>query len=361
MRKRAYGAGCVYQRGGTWWIKYRVDGKAVYESSKSPKEKAAWTLLRTRTEAVAAGRHIGPQAQRLTLAQLKDVLEGDYKVRERKSWDRAARAYDKIAAHFGTERKAASLTPDGLARYLAARLEQGASRSTCQKELAALKRAYNLACGRGLLPHRPAFPAIGTIHNARQSFVDDWAWALLRPELPDYWQDLGDLALGTGWRCRGELRPLTWAQVDFEGKRLVLNPGSTKNGEGRVFPFGDAPDVDAALRRRLAYSQDVEAKTGKAVPWVFHVEGIALDVSTGGRFYKPWRLACQRANVGPLTPHDFRRTAVRRLVRAGVPDAISMAITGHKTRAVFDRYNIINDADLSAAVRRVRQPATAEA
>jgi integrase len=66
-----------------------------------------------------------------------------------------------------------------------------------------------------------------------------------------------------------------------------------------------------------------------------------------------WKSACTAAKVGSKIPHDFRRTAVRNLERAGVPRSVAMKLTGHKTESVYRRYAIVSEADLSEGLKKL--------
>ena len=93
---------------------------------------------------------------------------------------------------------------------------------------------------------------------------------------------------------------------------------------------------------------------GPTIPWVFFwsdrgtVKPIRPKV-----LYRRWETACKASGVPERIPHDFRRTAVRNLERAGVPRSVAMKITGHKTEAVYRRYAIVSEADLTEGLKKL--------
>ncbi len=123
-----------------------------------------------------------------------------------------------------------------------------------------------------------------------------------------------------------------------------MNPGTTKNDDGRVFPF--TQELRGLLMQQKEATEKLQRQKDMLIPWVFHREGKKV-----GDFRKSWETACKKAGVPGRIPHDFRRTAVRNLVRAGVPERVAMQMTGHKTRSVFERYNIVSEGDLEAAAK----------
>jgi integrase len=181
--------------------------------------------------------------------------------------------------------------------------------------------------------------------NTRTGFLEADALAGVMAKLPAAIQPVIRFAAITGWRIASEVLPLEWRRVDFAAGEARLDAGTTKSGEGRVFPMTDA--LRALLEAQHAEHLRLRGE-GRMVPWVFHRDGERI-VS----FLRAWHTACRAAGCPGRIPHDLRRTAVRNLVRAGISERVAMRMTGHKTRSVFERYNIVSDGDLREAARKL--------
>jgi integrase len=104
----------------------------------------------------------------------------------------------------------------------------------------------------------------------------------------------------TGWRVNSEVLPLQWRQVDFAAGRVRLEPGTTKNKQGREFPF--TAELRALLEAQRVHTDAVQRVRGAIIPHVFHRQGEPIRW-----FYDSWRSACQAAGIPGRIPHDFRR------------------------------------------------------
>jgi len=154
---------------------------------------------------------------------------------------------------------------------------------------------------------------------------------------------------------QSEVLALERRHLDLEGGALRLDPGMTKNRKGRIVYV--TVELHALLGAQAERMKGLERKLGRISPLFPHLRAAhtakALAGTKRADFRKAWVTACTEAGIPGKLRHDFRRTAARNLIRTGVPERVAMTITGHLSRSVFDRYNIVSDGDLRGAARKL--------
>jgi integrase len=211
--------------------------------------------------------------------------------------------------------------------------------------LTAIIRAFSLGIANGKIATMPKISMLKET-NVRKGFFELKQFKSVRKHLSEDIQPMTAFSYITGWRMRSEVWPLQWSNVDFKAEIVRLWHGTTKNEGGRTFPF--TAELRQLLEAQRAKTDKLQKKNGVIIPWVFHREGRPIK-----EFKRSWKTACNDAGLPGKIPHDFRRTAVRNLVRSGVPESIAMQMTGHKTRSVFMRYDIVDESDLFDAARKL--------
>ncbi len=248
--------------------------------------------------------------------------------------------------------------------------------ATVNRSTQLLAQAFKLAIERRRLSNAPIIRHLSEGRNARQGFFSDSEFRAVVDHLPQHLRDFAAFGYLTGWR-KGEIASLRWDDVD--GDVIRLQAENSKNGEARTVTL-DGELTELIERCKAARQVKIKEEVMVAA-LVFHHRGEPiLD------FRKAWATACCMAGVGKLvcpncdSPvdakyecsncgrawgreqlkylgrlfHDLRRTAVRNMVRAGVPERVAMTISGHKTRSIFDRYNIVSEQDLRDAMQRTQ-------
>ncbi len=317
-----------------------MNGNPILESTGTEREIEAKRFLKVREGRVAMGQPVLRRMDRIRYEETAEDLRKHYRTTGRRS-PREAEIRLKHLDRFFRHARLASIDHATTTRYVETRQQAGAANATINRELGILGRMLRLAYEGDKLFR---VPSIKLLKEAppRQGFFEQEEYEAVCRRLPSEVQSVVTFAHITGWRVPSEVLLLTWAQVDFRGGVVRLEPGTTKNREGRTFPM--FPELRALLEAQLAYTEMVQRKRACIVPWVFHRDGKPIR-----SFRKAWKTACREAGRPGRIPHDFRRTAVRNMVRMGIPERVAMQLTGHKTRSVFERYNIVSEGDLREA------------
>jgi len=334
--------GTIYKRGRIYWLKYYRNGKPYRESSRSKKEVDAKRLLKKREGEISEGKLPGVYFDKVRFDELAEDLLRDYRINGRKSIGRAAISVEHLKGHFEGMR-VTNITTSTINRYVDLRLEERAANATINRELSALKRMLSIGA-RQTPPKVDRVPYIQMLeeNNVRKGFFEHGEFLALRDALPSYMKGFVTFAYKSGWR-RSEISKLTWSRVDLEKGIVRLEAGETKNDEARNF------HLDEELKDIFQKQWNDRKKNQKLSPYVF------LNSKGDDRvkqFDRVWKKACKEAMLGKRLLHDFRRTAIRNMIRSGINERVAMMISGHKTRTVFDRYNIVNDEDLRLAAQR---------
>ena len=227
--------------------------------------------------------------------------------------------------------RASGITIEELNNFVEKRLEDGANERTVNRNLALLRRMMNLAKQHDKITRVPHFPMFSELGNEREGFVSLWQFEQIRAYLPSHLHRIATFMNDTGIRL-GEAKKIKWERVDLgRGKHgaIVLPRQHTKNKRPRIVPL--SPEVSAWLRNMPRKDPVFDATNLR----------------------KEWKKAATAAGLGNILVHDLRRSGVRNLRLAGNSEKIVMEISGHRTRAVFDRYNIVDDVDQLTAMDKL--------
>ena len=371
-----YGDGTLFRKARSpyWYMSYWLRGEQKHESTKETDIAKARQRLRQRlrevgADLIGAKKFIGPRSEKLTVNEILDSLKKDLEIRAKLS-PQAGSKMQPLRAALG-RLPAIIVTDDTIRDYMLLRLKgtgkkpktpmgQGLARigrsrpvsnATLNRELQLLGQAYNLKeheIGKG-----PSIPKLE--ENVREGFYERADFEAIAAHLPDDLQDFARWGYFTGWR-KGKISSLRWSELNMESRQLRLRGQFSKNGEQRTVPLmGDLWEI---IRRRWK-ERRYRGKNREMVisPLVFFRKkgrGVPNCGAPVTEFRKTWKTACDAAGKPDALFHDFRRTAVRNMVRAGVPRKVAMLISGHKTESVFERYNITDEHDLEDAVRKTQ-------
>ena len=232
---RTRGSGSIYKQKGSaaYWVKYYRNGKPFRESTKTTDKGEAKDFLKQRLAEIATGNFYGPVVERITVAELADDFLRDYRINDRKSVDDVQARWNLHLEPFFGAMKACEVTSDLVARYVDSRRLEKASNATVNREMAALKRMFRIGL-QATPPKVNRVPKIPRLeeNNIRKGFLEEGQFEKLVSGGDLWFRAIVEVGRTYGWRI-GELLQLRVRQVDLLAKVIRLDPGTTKNRDGR--------------------------------------------------------------------------------------------------------------------------------
>ncbi len=342
-----------------WFAQYySADGRQHRVSTGTPVQAKAAAFLRKLISDSETGRATSTAARKLTYADIRKGLIDNYVERGNRSLKTTADGEESINGlkqldeFFGytADNAGASVitinTETGR-KFTRQRLADGVGNAMVNRSLACLRRMLRIAHEEGRIQFVPKI-RLQKEPPARKGFLALEKFEELVGLLPTHLKPIVTFLYFCGVRSN-EAKQIEWSQVDLDARLIRLEDDQTKNEEARTVPLPS---------QLVAMLKEIEPKHGK----VFSASNLRTE----------WEKACAACGLGTRTlvepedddrypwyryngllVHDLRRSAIRNLVNAGVPERVAMKISGHKTRAVFDRYHIVSTDDVTNAMRRV--------
>jgi integrase len=362
MAKRERGEGGLIKIRGCrfWYAQFYRDGRQIRVSTRTEVKEKAKKELRRLMGDTERGLIPENEVRRVRYSDLRAALLQNYVERGNKSLQTTADGSETIwglkpldeffdykpSKNSEPEKSGVPLTQittDASREFARMRLDEGVSNDTVNGSLRLLRRMLNIAHEDKKIQVVPKIRLLKS-SPARKGFLAKEQFDSLVSFLPVNLKPLVTLLYYCGVRL-GEAKQIEWRQVDLRGALIRLEEDQTKNSEARTVPL---PDVLVRMLKRIGPG-----------------EGTVFDATN---LRKAWCKACVAAGLGTLTEvegkpdprytgliiHDLRRSAIKNLMNVGVNEKVAMEISGHKTRAVFDRYHIVDTENVVDAMRRLQ-------
>lgn len=360
MAKRAKGEGGLFRVKGSknWKCQYYdASGKQIRASTGTPIKQEALAFLRKLMGDNDRGLVSVTELRKITYGELRAGLIANYQEKGNSSLIQNDGGDETIVGlhaldeffNFSADNPGdpfTKITTDRARQFAKQRVKAGLSTATVNRSLACLRRMLSIAHEESKIQHVPKIRFLKE-PPARKGFLTEERFEELLNVLPSHLRPLILFLSWCGVRL-GEAQQIEWRQVNLDTRLIHLAEDRTKNSEARDVPLPPVlVDILSAVEPK---SGRVFDDTNLRVEWSKACEAVGLgtrvkEVSKSGNIWYRY---------DGLIVHDLRRSAIRNLVTvAGVPEKVAMKISGHKTRAVFDRYHIVSTEDVTNAMQKV--------